>query len=49
MIIPKSKNITPIGWTYAAYMWIYAMAWFVFNDGIKMLSYRLLRKRGLYV
>ncbi len=41
--------ITPIGWTYAAYMWIYAMVWFVFNDGIKMLSYRLLRKRGLYV
>ncbi|HHH44691.1 MAG TPA: HAD family hydrolase, partial [Gammaproteobacteria bacterium] len=41
--------ITPIGWTYALYMWAYALAWFVFNDWIKMLTYRLLRKRGLYV
>ncbi len=40
--------ITPIGWTYALYMWAYALAWFVFNDGIKMLTYHLLRKRGLY-
>ena len=41
--------ITPIGWTYALYMWAYALIWFVFNDAIKMLSYRLMRKRGLYV
>ncbi|HFD80505.1 MAG TPA: HAD family hydrolase [Gammaproteobacteria bacterium] len=41
--------ITPIGWTYALYMWAYALVWFVFNDWIKMLTYRLLRKRGLYV
>ena len=41
--------IPPIGWTYAAYMWAYALAWFVVNDGIKMLTYRVLRQRGLYV
>ena len=41
--------ITPIGWTYALYMWAYALAWFVFNDAIKMATYRMLRNRGLYV
>jgi len=41
--------IPPIGWTYALYMWGYALAWFVFNDGIKMLTYTVLRRRGLYV
>ncbi len=40
--------IPPIGWTYAMYMWGYAMAWFVFNDVIKMLTYRILRSRGLH-
>ena len=41
--------IPPIGWTYAAYMWGYSLVWFVFNDAIKMLTYRVLRRRGLYV
>ncbi len=41
--------IPSIGWKYAAYMWGYALAWFVFNDAIKMLTYRSLRRRGLYV
>ena len=41
--------IPSIGWTYALYMWAYALAWFVFNDGIKMLTYKVLRRRGLYV
>ena len=31
--------ISPIGWTYAIYMWGYALVWFVFNDVIKMLTY----------
>ncbi len=37
--------ITPIGWKYAGYLWIYAMAWFVFNDAVKMGTYRLLRRK----
>jgi len=41
--------IPAIGWTYAAYMWAYALAWFVFNDAVKILTYRVLRRRGLYV
>ena len=35
--------MTAIGWQYAAYMWAYALVWFVFNDVVKMLAYRWLR------
>jgi H+-transporting ATPase len=38
--------ITPVGWTYALWMWAYALAWFVVNDVAKMWTYRLLRARG---
>jgi H+-transporting ATPase len=37
--------ITPIGWKYALWMWAYALAWFVFNDAVKIGAYRLLRQR----
>ncbi len=37
--------MTPIGWKYAVYMWVYALAWFVFNDVVKMGTYRWLRSR----
>ena len=35
--------MTPIGWKYAALMWAYALTWFVFNDVVKMITYRWLR------
>jgi len=35
----------PIGWKYAALMWAYALTWFVFNDVVKMATYRWLRSR----
>ena len=38
--------ITPIGWEYALWMWAYALAWFVFNDVVKIWAYRLLRQRA---
>ena len=38
--------ITPIGWKYALWMWGYALAWFVFNDAVKMGVHRLLRLRA---
>ncbi|HHL45419.1 MAG TPA: HAD family hydrolase [Gammaproteobacteria bacterium] len=38
--------ITPIGWEYAAWMWGYALAWFVFNDMIKAATYRFLRRKS---
>ena len=34
--------VTPIGWEYALWMWAYALAWFMFNDGVKKAAYRLL-------
>jgi len=40
--------ITPIGWEYAAWMWAYALVWFVFNDVVKMWTYRVLRTKGFY-
>jgi H+-transporting ATPase len=32
--------ITPIGWEYALWMWVYALAWFVVNDMVRLLAYR---------
>jgi H+-transporting ATPase len=37
--------ITPIGWKYALLMWAYALAWFLVNDVIKVLTHRLLGAR----
>jgi H+-transporting ATPase len=39
--------ITPIGWKYALWMWIYALGWFIVNDVVKKSTYRLLRSRGV--
>ena len=35
----------PIGWGWAAAVWIYALSWFVFNDIVKMSVLRYYRKR----
>ena len=35
--------ITPVSWRYAAYMWLYALAWGVVNDIVKVSTYRVLR------
>ncbi len=32
----------PIGWGWAAVVWGYAVAWFLVNDRVKLLAYRLL-------
>jgi len=37
--------VTPIGWEYALWMWAYALAWFVINDVVRLMSQRLLRTR----
>jgi len=31
-----------IGWKYAAIVWVYALAWFLMTDPIKLLAYRVL-------
>ncbi len=37
--------MTPIGWGWALGMWAYALAWFVFNDVVKMGVLRYYRSR----
>ena len=37
--------VMAIGWEYALWMWGYALLWFLVNDVVKMLAYRLLRAR----
>jgi H+-transporting ATPase len=34
--------MTPIGWQLALFVWGYAVAWFVVNDRIKLVAYRIL-------
>jgi H+-transporting ATPase len=34
----------PVGWKYTFYIYVYATAWFVFNDYLKVAVYRMLHK-----
>ena len=34
--------MTPIAWGYAAFVWGYALAWFLVTDRVKLLAYRIL-------
>jgi H+-transporting ATPase len=34
--------MTPLGWGWAGFVWAYALAWFLVNDRIKLLAYRIL-------
>lgn len=33
--------MTPIGWRWAGFVWGYAIVWFLVNDRIKLLAYRI--------
>ena len=33
--------MTPLGWGWAAFVWAYALAWFLVNDRLKLLAYRI--------
>ena len=33
--------MTPLGWGWAAFVWVYALAWFLVNDRVKLLAYRI--------
>jgi H+-transporting ATPase len=33
--------MTPLGWRWAGFVWGYALAWFLLNDRIKLLAYRI--------
>ncbi len=34
--------MTPLGWGWAAFVWGYALAWFLVSDRVKLLAYRIL-------
>jgi H+-transporting ATPase len=34
--------MTPLGWSWALFVWGYALAWFLVNDRVKLLAYRVL-------
>ncbi len=34
--------MTPLGWGWAAFVWGYALVWFLVNDRLKLLTYRIL-------
>ncbi|MDQ6671790.1 MAG: plasma-membrane proton-efflux P-type ATPase [Chloroflexota bacterium] len=33
--------MTPLGWGWALFVWVYALAWFLVNDRVKLLAYRI--------
>jgi H+-transporting ATPase len=33
--------MTPLGWGWALFVWGYALAWFLLNDRVKLLAYKL--------
>jgi H+-transporting ATPase len=33
--------MTPLGWKYAGFVWLYALVWFFVNDRVKLLAYRI--------
>ncbi len=38
--------MTPLGWGWAAAVWGYALVWFLINDRIKLLAYRIFDPKG---
>jgi H+-transporting ATPase len=34
--------MTPIGWGLAMFVWVYALAWALVNDRVKLIAYRIL-------
>jgi H+-transporting ATPase len=33
--------MTPLGWKWAAFVWAYALVWFLINDGLKLVAYKV--------
>ena len=43
--------MTPLGWKWAGFVWAYALGWFLVNDQVKLIAYRVLNRNhsGLLV
>ena len=44
MAVYGAYIMTPIGWGWALFVWGYALAWFLVNDRLKLLTYWILDK-----
>jgi H+-transporting ATPase len=51
LIAVYGLGMTPIGWGWAGIVWGYALAWFLVNDMVKLLAYKLFDRQhtGLLV
>jgi H+-transporting ATPase len=38
--------MTPLGWGWAGFVWGYALVWFLLNDRVKLLAYRIFDPAG---
>ena len=38
--------MTPIGWRWALFVWVYALAWFLVNDRVKLAAYKVFDPQG---
>jgi len=36
--------MTPLGWSWALFVWGYALVWFLINDRVKLAAYRIFGK-----
>ena len=36
--------MTPLGWKWAGFVWVYALGWFLVNDQVKLTAYRVLNR-----
>ena len=41
LIAVYGMYMTPLGWGWAAFVWGYALVWFLLNDRVKLLAYRV--------
>jgi H+-transporting ATPase len=49
VIAAQGWLMTPIGWVPALWMWGYALAWFLVNDIVKVMTVRLIRQGEHYM
>ncbi len=38
--------MTPLGWGWAIFVWVYAIFWFLINDRIKLFAYKIMDSRN---
>ena len=43
LIVVYGFLVAPIGWKYAMWIWVYALAWVALNDMVKLWAYRFLK------